>query len=76
ALEAGYIYPTIRWTAHNNIDNALYLNPQVQITRHGVKANDYIEHNGTMVTSSGVNNIQAKLGLRTSLISQSCIDKE
>ncbi|WP_119185354.1 autotransporter outer membrane beta-barrel domain-containing protein, partial [Shigella sonnei] len=51
-------------------------NPQVQITRHGVKANDYIEHNGTMVTSSGVNNIQAKLGLRTSLISQSCIDKE
>ncbi len=76
ALEAGYIYPTIRWTAHNNIDNALYLNPQVQITRHGVKANDYIEHNGTMVTSSGGNNIQAKLGLRTSLISQSCIDKE
>ena len=52
-----------------------YIQPQVQLTWLGVKANDHTESNGTLVQGAGNDNLQARVGTRFYLKGKSALDK-
>ncbi|HGF6561805.1 TPA: autotransporter outer membrane beta-barrel domain-containing protein, partial [Providencia alcalifaciens] len=74
SVESGYTFKMGEYTT-NEMVNTFYLQPKAQVTWQGVKANDHTEVNGTLVSSSGENNIRTRLGLRAYLHGHNAIDE-
>lgn len=64
SLESGYTWKLGEFSRSNQNFNAVYLQPQAQISWMGVKADDHTEANGTRIYSNGDGNIQTRLGMR------------
>lgn len=60
SLESGYTWKLARTGERN----ALYIQPQAQITWMGVRADDHQEANGTRVKGQGDGNVQTRIGVR------------
>jgi len=61
SVEGGYTFNI----ADISREKSIYLQPQLQTTWMGVRAKDVTEANGTHVSSSGNNNMQTRVGVRT-----------
>lgn len=62
SLESGYSA-----LVKENEQTKYYIQPKAQVTWMGVKADNHVENNGTIVQSVGQDNIQTRLGLRAYL---------
>ncbi len=75
SVESGYTFHPGSYQTRGGMTNNVYIQPQVQVTWMGVEADDHRETNGTLVTGSGNNNIQTRLGVRLFLNGKSHLDK-
>ncbi|WP_392564864.1 autotransporter outer membrane beta-barrel domain-containing protein [Orbus wheelerorum] len=62
SIEAGYRLPVYQGLYGN-----IFITPQSQVIWNGITADDHRERNGTIVSSSGEDNIQTRLGIKLSL---------
>ena len=60
ALESGYTFKLTDLSKRN----ALFIQPKIQLTWMGVKADSHTEVNGTKVEGNGNDNLQTRVGLR------------
>ncbi|NDL63148.1 autotransporter outer membrane beta-barrel domain-containing protein [Acerihabitans arboris] len=70
AIEAGYTLKLFTGTAFD-----AYLQPQMQVTWMGVKAQDHMDRNGGRVIMLGNDNIQTRLGSRLYLQGYASVDE-
>lgn len=75
SIESGYTWKVGEFSGSKKSHNSVYIQPQVQITWMGVKADDHTEGNGTRINSDGDGNIQTRLGTRVFLKGHSKIDE-
>lgn len=61
SVEAGYRLPV-----YSGLNGEVFMTPQSQVIWSGMKADDHREANGTMVRSSGHDNVQTRLGVKMS----------
>ncbi|NEY30579.1 autotransporter outer membrane beta-barrel domain-containing protein, partial [Escherichia coli] len=64
SFESGYTFHLGSTTTDEGITNDVYIQPKVQLTWSGVKADDHTEVNGTRVQGSGNDNLQVRVGTR------------
>lgn len=64
SLETGYSMEFAETTGSKGSRNRWFVQPQAQVTYHGVKQDDHRERNGTRVTGSGGHNVQTRLGVK------------
>ncbi|HAV8854180.1 MULTISPECIES: autotransporter outer membrane beta-barrel domain-containing protein [Escherichia] len=74
SLEVGYTREIGRFTGSQGSLNKWYVQPQAQVVRMGMKADEHREANGTRVTSEGDGNIRTRLGVRTWIQGHSKMD--
>lgn len=75
SLETGYSIKMVEFTGNPGTVNEWFIQPQIQATWMGVKADTHHEHNGTHISSNDSNgNVQTRLGLRTFLQSSQTND--
>lgn len=74
SLESGYTWKMGEFGDSKTDMNTVYIQPKVQITWMGIKADSHAEHNGTQVSSDGDGNIQTRMGTRLFLKGHSNID--
>lgn len=65
SLETGYTWKTGEFTGGHGSLNEWYVQPQAQVVRMGVKADEHRESNGTRVESTGDGNVRTRLGVKT-----------
>ena len=75
SVEAGYTHKTGEYQTLNGMVNQVFIQPKVQVTWMGVKADNHTEINGTSVSGTGDNNIQTRLGVRAFIKGQSKLDE-
>ncbi len=75
SVESGYTFHAGSYESAYGMTNDFYIQPQVQLTWLGVKANDHTESNGTLVQGAGNDNLQARVGTRFYLKGKSAVDK-
>lgn len=56
--------------------NRWYVQPKAQVTYSGVTMNNHVEHNGTLVSGDGENNIQTRLGVRAFGLGHASLDNQ
>lgn len=76
SVESGYTLHTGSYTTAQGMKNDFYLEPQVQLTWSGVKADDHTESNGTHVQGAGNGNLQTRVGTRLYMKGRSALDRE
>lgn len=76
SVEAGYTIKMREFSTDKKSPKQLFIQPQVQVTSLGVKADNHRETNHTHVTSKGKNHFQTRLGIRTYLKGHHAIDKD
>ncbi|HIH4849204.1 TPA: autotransporter outer membrane beta-barrel domain-containing protein [Morganella morganii] len=64
SAEAGYSFLISETQSSAGQTNRWFIQPQAQITYHGVSADDHTERNGTRVSGSGEHNIRTRLGVK------------
>ncbi|WP_162473642.1 autotransporter outer membrane beta-barrel domain-containing protein [Serratia microhaemolytica] len=67
AIEGGYAFKLLESGARNF---SWFVQPQAQLVWQGVKADDHVEANGTRVSGDGDGNLQARLGVKTFLLTR------
>lgn len=75
SVETGYTHKTGEYQTLNGMTNEVFIQPQAQVTWMGVTANNHTERNGTVVDSTGDNNVQTRLGMRVFIKGQSKLDE-
>lgn len=75
SVESGYTFHAGSYKSAYGMTSDFYIQPQVQLTWLGVKANDHTESNGTLVQGVGNDNLQARVGTRFYLKGKSVLDK-
>ena len=65
SLETGYTRKVGTFTGSRGSLNEWYVQPQAQVVRMGVKADELRESNGTRVESTGNGNVRTRLGVKT-----------
>lgn len=75
SLETGYTHRLGEFAGSQGALNEWYIQPQVQVTWMGVKADAHRESNGTRVSGQGDGNLQTRLGVRTFLKGHSKADE-
>ncbi|WP_240780378.1 autotransporter outer membrane beta-barrel domain-containing protein [Serratia proteamaculans] len=73
SLETGYTFALGESGSATN-PTRYFIEPNVQVTWMGVKADDLTESNGTHVSSQGDNNIQTRVGARAFMKAHSTLD--
>ena len=76
SVESGYTFHVGSQTTDKGMTNDFYLQPKMQLTWSGVKADDHTEVNGTRVQGSGNDNLQARIGTRFYLKGKSALDRD
>ncbi|NEY55586.1 autotransporter outer membrane beta-barrel domain-containing protein, partial [Escherichia coli] len=76
SFESGYTFHLGSKTTDEGMTNDVYIQPKVQLTWSGVKADDHTEVNGTRVQGSGNDNLQVRVGTRVYLKGKSVLDKD
>ncbi|HDX8593009.1 TPA: autotransporter outer membrane beta-barrel domain-containing protein [Aeromonas dhakensis] len=76
AIESGYTWKMGEVSSSKQSLNSVFIQPQVQVTYMGVKADDHTELNGTRINSDGDGNIQTRLGLRVFMKGHSKIEED
>lgn len=76
SVESGYTLHTGSYTTGQGMKNDFYIEPQVQLTWSGVKADDHTESNGTYVQGTGNGNLQTRVGTRFYMKGRSALDKD
>jgi autotransporter family porin len=76
SVETGYNWKINKWATSSGMVNSLWLKPHAQVIWSDIKADNFIENNGTQVKSSGENNVQLRTGLRAYLNGKSALDKD
>ncbi|KNC89778.1 hypothetical protein GM30_05180 [Trabulsiella odontotermitis] len=74
SLEAGYTLKAAEFTGSKGTLNTWYIQPQVQVTWMGVKADEHTRHDSTRIKQEGDNNVRTRLGVRTYLNSHHRMD--
>lgn len=69
SLSSGYVIPL-----GENQRTALFLQPQARVSWSGIKADDHTERNGTLVQSSGQDNVSSSLGVKAFMKGHSQLD--
>lgn len=75
SVESGYTFHAGSFNTLQGMANDVYIQPKVQLTWFGVKANDHTEYNGTEVQGEGNDNLQTRVGTRLYLRGKSVLDK-
>ncbi|SUB81376.1 Outer membrane protein IcsA autotransporter precursor [Pragia fontium] len=61
SLEAGYRLPV-----YQSANGEVFITPQAQVNWNGIKADDHREAGGSLISSSGEDNVQTRLGVKIS----------
>ncbi|ADO48275.1 outer membrane autotransporter barrel domain protein [[Enterobacter] lignolyticus SCF1] len=75
SVETGYTHKTGEYQTLNGMTNEVFIQPQAQLTWMGVTASRHTEQNGTVVESTGDNNLQTRLGVRAFIKGRSKLDE-
>ena len=75
SLESGYTFQVSSWQTVGGMNNSFYLQPHIQVSWAGVKADNHREEEGTQVQQVGSDNVRTLLGMRAYLNGKSVLDK-
>ncbi len=62
SLEAGYTFGLKDWVSASGVQNAARLQLQGQVIRMGVRADSFVDNQGTLVEGLGYGNVRTRLG--------------